>query len=475
MFILETALNKLSKEKSLRQDFDFHLFSQRAEMDSYSFNDLFEIMASPKINLDDLDDTFLYCEIGDVDKNGSAAAQKLNKDARTLLNENYFSKIEKGDIISVEKDQILLSKVRPNLKKYVRITEANSHVYFTSAFIKLKAKKIPIILYYCLRNQFYNAIMSISRQGKGYPTINEKDLVNLKFSKSIINSLCEHQDLINNEILCIEKQIDQLYEQITPIQRIIDSVLGDKFYFDYSKFDELKQISDYDISLVNFSNNPDLRFSAKFHRPAGEFVQQELNRITTKKIKHYLAEPIVLGASVSPSDYDENGEYQYLSMATIKNWEFDNEAAQYVSNSYSDSKSEKTIKGGDIILARSGEGTIGKVALIEQEDIKAVFADFTMRIRLKNYNLKFAYYYMRSMYFQYLIEIYKKGLGNNTNIFPIVVREFPLSDISLEEQQHIVNEIQAEIDKQSAIKNKIQSLRNQIDEIIENVIKSNNC
>ena len=90
-----------------------------------------------------------------------------------------------------------------------------------------------------------------------------------------------------------------------------------------------------------------------------------------------------------------------------------------------------------------------------------------MSIRLKDYNPKFAYYYMRSAYFQYLVEIYKKGLGNNTNIFPIVVREFPLIDIPIAEQQRIVDEIQAEIDKQNEIKNQIATLRMEIDKIVE--------
>ena len=158
-------------------------------------------------------------------------------------------------------------------------------------------------------------------------------------------------------------------------------------------------------------------------------------------------------------------------MATIKDWDYNNEEAQLVSDTYALSKADKTICKNDIILARSGEGIIGKVALIEDEDVKAVFADFTMRIRLKNYNQKFAYYYMRSMYFQYLVEVYKKGLGNNTNIFPIVIREFPLPDISLDAQQRFVDKIQSEIDKQTEIKSQIADYRNKIDDIIEKTIK----
>ena len=67
-------------------------------------------------------------------------------------------------------------------------------------------------------------------------------------------------------------------------------------------------------------------------------------------------------------------------------------------------------------------------------------------------------------------EIYKKGLGNNTNIFPIVIQDFPLIDISLDEQQRIVDEIHSEIAKQEDIKKQIADLRNQIDCIIEDAI-----
>lgn len=199
---------------------------------------------------------------------------------------------------------------------------------------------------------------------------------------------------------------------------------------------------------------------------------KQLTDLTDKKIKDFLSEPIVLGASVSPDDYSVEGDHYYISMATIKSWSFNPEGASTVSKEYSDAKSEKSIRKNDIILARSGEGTIGKVALIDSDEINGIFSDFTMRIRLKAYNPEFAYYYFRTSYFQYLVEIYKKGLGNNTNIFPIVVQELPLIDISLEEQQRIVDEIHSEIAKQNEIKSEISKLRARIDEIVENSITS---
>ena len=67
-------------------------------------------------------------------------------------------------------------------------------------------------------------------------------------------------------------------------------------------------------------------------------------------------------------------------------------------------------------------------------------------------------------------EIYKKGLGNNTNIFPIVVREFPLIDIPVYEQERIVAEIHAEINKQEKLKAGISDIQQQIDQIVEDCI-----
>lgn len=469
MRIQNIQLSSFSLEKTLRQDYDFHSYNIQTCQNYVKFDELFDIV-SIKSNCSDITEPFEYCEIGNVSKDGECEPVTLDFSNRQIEDEDYYKKIENGNIISVDKDDILLSKVRPNLKKHVRITDSNNAIFFTSAFIRLKPKKMPIVLYYCFRNTFYDNLMAIARQGKGYPTINEKDLRTLKFDKIVVDKLLANQDTISQDIIKIEDCINKKRNELVSIQRIIDKVFQSEFGFDYDKFEELKKIKRYNLGFANYSNNPDLRFSAKFHRPAGEYVENKLRRIGKKRFKHYLAEPIVLGASISPPEYDENGEYQYLSMATIKNWIFDSESAQYVADDYSDRKQDKTIKQGDIIFARSGEGTIGKVALIEDEDTKAVFADFTMRIRLQNYNKKFAYYYMRSTYFQYLVEIYKKGLGNNTNIFPIVIQEFPLPDISLEEQQRIVDEIKVEIDKQEEIKSQISVLRAEIDGIIEKVI-----
>lgn len=463
--------SEYSKESSNRFDVNFIDFNRREQKDTFLFNDFFTIQSFEKSNrlslLDNLDDNnFYYAEIGNVSKQGDVLPEKLNIDDRNDFVADYFKKIDKGDIQKVELGNILLAKVRPNLRKYVLIDQNNVGVYYTTAFINLKPKKLGKILYYSLRTIFFQDLMSISRQGKGYPTLNEKDLISLRFDKAIINKLEKQEKNILAQIEPIENKIRELKTQITPSQEVINKVFAREFKFDLAKFEELKKIKSYYLDLFHFGNNRDIRQSVKFHRNAGIFVYQQLKNITNKKIKNFISEPIVLGKGVSPDDYDENGEYFYIAMANVKNWQFESEDAKLVSKEFSNQNQNKTVLKNDILIARSGEGTIGKVALIDDEELKGIFADFTMRIRLENYNPLFAYYYFRTEYFQYLIEINKKGLGNNTNIFPSQIQEFPMIDIPLTRQRKIVDEIKSELDKQEIIKKNIDNESNKINDII---------
>lgn len=426
------------------------------------------------VNLSDiLEEDYCLCPYAeDVEYKGIPTGQSYVDEDGEIIDYQIVTKDNHPGRLkyTVNQDNILLSSLRLAKSPALNFTydKLDEYVFSNGYYIfRVKTGWDKRFVLYLLRSKKLKTLLDENiYRGIGISSYRLEDLFKIEVKKLTI----EEQQNALKYISPIEKQISDLKANIKDIQGIVDEVLQKEFHFDYAKFYQLKEIKNFSYSLSAFSLNPDLRFSAKFHRPAGDFVMQELLKVTSKKFKHFLSEPIVLGASVSPSDYDDNGDCYYLSMATIKNWAFEKESAQTVSNAYFEANREKNIKQWDILLARAGEGTIGKVALIESEDMQAVFADFTMRIRLKDYNPKFAYYYMRSAYFQYLVEIYKKGLGNNTNIFPIVVREFPLIDIPIVEQQRIVDEIQAEIDKQNEIKNHIAILRREIDKIIEDAV-----
>lgn len=458
MKILTNNLSEISAHKYLRCDYKYWNKIREVDFTQYLLlKDVFTIIkGTVQTEHYSLDKTTVpYIRISDIElKFGIDLSETVYLDEDAAIPEEKI--LKKDDLILA----VIGSVGKMALAEHV---QGGTHSNNT---VVLRAKNSDINMKFYEKlfqsNYYISYLLGVVSQ-KAQPNLQLYDLKNIKLPV-IDNSLILSTV---TRISPIEKQISDLKGNIKDIQGIVDEVFQKEFHFDYAKFYQLKEIKNFSYSLSSFSLNPDLRFSAKFHRPAGDFVMQELLKVTSKKFKHFLSESIILGASISPSDYDENGDCYYLSMATIKNWTFEKESAQTVSNNFYKANHEKTVKRGDILLARSGEGTIGKVALIESDDVQAVLADFTMRIRLKDYNPKFAYYYMRSAYFQYLVEIYKKGLGNNTNIFPIVVREFPLIDIPIAEQQRIVDEIRAEIDKQNEIKNQIATLRMEIDKIVE--------
>lgn len=153
-------------------------------------------------------------------------------------------------------------------------------------------------------------------------------------------------------------------------------------------------------------------------------------------------------------------------MATIKDRVFNPDAANKVCSDYWNANKRRfSIKKGDIIIARSGEGTIGKAAIIK-DDFDAIFCDFTMRVRVAGYNPFFLCYYINTEMFQSLIERDKKGLGNNTNIFPSQIKEFPIPDISLPRQDFITEKIDAIFTAQRAIDVEIDAKRKKIERLV---------
>lgn len=459
----------LAKEPSFRSDLSYLvpdiIVSQN---DYYRFGDLFDVVYDDSVNIGELG-IFEYAEIGNVSSSEDVSPILLDMDDQNELNACYFKKIKKGDIIKVHKDDILISKVRPYLKKIVFIDDSNCHIYYTSAFIHIHPRKCARILFYMLKGYFIHYVNSISRQGKGYPTLSEKDLNLMKFSKTKIDRVISNEFFLTSQISVFENKIRSLKENLISDEDIINEVLGNSFGWDYKTFSLQKLSRKYKIGFSDLSNNYDLRMSAKFHRPAGTFVYSDIEKTNCLRVKNFISAPITLGASVSPQDFDSSGVCYYISMATIKNYRVELDESQLLGDEYVkiSKNAKKKVKKGDILMTRSGVA-IGKFAVVE-EDMNAIHSDFTMKIRLKNINRDFAYYYFRSIYFQYLIEINYKGLQNN-NIFPNQIQEFPIPNISEECQQRIVENIKFKLEEQDKTKCEIEKLRLEIDKIVEAIL-----
>jgi hypothetical protein len=465
--VVKKRLSDFCSEESLRYDYKYISSFVTSSKDFYTYRNLFDFVPYEKVDIEELDN-FKYAEIGNVNKLGEVEPVELSFEDRQEENESLFKKIEKGDIINPKKDDILISKIRPYLNKNVLVYSDDE--YFTKAFIHIRPKINSELFYLVLRTKFIHQINAVSRQGKGYPTLKEDDIKSIRFPKQIVDALIKQEKELIDKISPIKGEINHLKDSKELAVNIINRVFGEEFDFDWDEFEKIKGERTYNSSILNFANNVDCRMGIRFHNKAGQYVQTFLEQITNKRIKDFISDPIVLGSSVSPKEYDEDGEYFYIAMSNIKTWAFDPEDCKKVSYNYSSNNLNKTVQKGDILLARSGEGTIGKVALIEDEEINGIFADFTQRIRFTGFDPLCAYYYFRSDFFQYLVYTHKKGLGNNTNIFPSQIKEFPMPDWDETKQAEIVEAIKTQLDKQRVIDRQIEEKQKAINKIIDEAI-----
>lgn len=469
---LTTSLKSIASNRNLRLDYRFLEFAEnKLPMDTTPFrkfiiklNNGKDVSKENYVSFNESD--IIYPTVNNF-KNGELVLNSV-----TFIDDDWLevnsSTLATDDVIISRSGTVGITFVW-NEDEINRIFNRNITAVPSGYLIVVQIDKdrlLPQFVKHYFSTELMKKYFSVFGVGKSQKNIAQPEILSIP----IPNLTTEKQRKIIGKISPIDIEIQQLKSQIKPDLEIINEIFTKEFDWDTAKFDELKNIHLMNITFSDFSNNIDNRFSFKFHNKAGVYVTNILKLQTSKRIKDYLAEDITLGKSISPSDYDQNGEQCYLSMADIKNWCFETEEAKTVSSNYFDTNPNKRIALNDIIMARSGEGTIGKVAIIDNEENEAVYADFTMRIRLKDYNTTFAYYYFRTDYFQYLVYTHKKGLGNNTNIFPSQVRELPIPEISLAEQEKIVNTIKSETDKQREFDKKINEKKEEINRLINDAI-----
>lgn len=469
-------LSDISKDMYGRMDVDYFAIQSKYDLESMdklrNYITFLESGKSIKASDYDMDTENIHVTVRNID------------DFQLNLEEPIYINDEKADKLSdyrLKIDDVVIAISSNCGSAFVYENELPLNLTLSHYLCRIRVKKDLLL-------EKYLVIFMQSKLCKDYFRSVETGKTIKNLAQNYISEMpifvpkISEQEKIISRVEPVLAEISDLKKSIESKRNIIDEVFKKYFGYDYDKFESLKSMTYYS-NYSQYGNNVDTRFSAKFHRPAGEFVYQELYSRPNKKIKKLLVLPMITGQGIETTDYDENGEYAYVSMADISSWKLDLNDIKYVSDVYAKKKLTKKIKGNptpistevevnDILLMRSGEGGIGKVAIVE-DDIKGIFCDFIIRMRFDEMQINplFAYFFFCTKYFQYLVEINKKGLGNNTNIFPNQIQEFPIPLISMEEQQVVIDKIVAELDKQKIIEEEIQKKRGKIEEILATVIK----
>jgi len=424
---IRTKINtsNFANESSIRIDFNYVNYLNNTDINSK----LSKFILAKENQTADPPEEFKYVEIGDLNSKGKISPNKVNLNIRNFDNEDLIKKIENGNIQSVEINDILISSVRPNLRKIIIIDEKINKYFFTKAFHKIKSRINPKICFYLLKYAYANTLNSIARMGKGYPTLKIDDILSAKINELSFLNFIKNEEKILKKINETESKIQKYSENLIDEKETINNLLEQTYKYNFKKILNNHYKKNYKTTFNNLGNSIDLRLGFKFKNP----LRDELIKICTSfakyKIKDFIEIPIKLGQTLTENNIDNLSDKHYLSMANIKSLYLNIDNTTKISEEFYDQFQDvNSTKLGDILLARSGEGTIGKVAVVDKE-IEGLFADFVMRIRLKEYPPNYAYYFFRSNIFQELINLTKKGLGNNTNIYPSDISELPLPNL----------------------------------------------
>ena len=415
----------------------------------------------------------------------SLGGEQINTDGTVNLSKipyisyKFYKKTDKGNVkdwdILICKDGALTGKtclvdfnVFPS--KEVMI---NEHVYILRGNEKINQK----FLFYLTRNNLFQLqIKDLAYRKKAQPGLNLEHLKRIKIP--LIPK--PTQDKIVAEIEPIEKNIKELKNKIAPAQKVINKVFARDFGFDLNLYNEFgkgmtagtqiaqnKTLKTFETDFNELARSGIFRFSTRFHNEPTKKLMDFLNRIETLDIKD-IVESFEKG--IQPK-YDTDGEIPVVKIANLKNGYIDFSDAEKISqNDFDKMGDKKKLKLNDIIICATGKISIGKIDFYDYENEAITSVDnYILRLN-KNYSPLFFTYFFRSILGYFQIERDFTGATNQIHLYWKQISKFKIPNIPLKNQQKIVDEIKAELDKQEEMKQKIEAERNKIDEMIEKAV-----
>lgn len=470
-------LNLLSSEQSLRYDFSFLEYkkNQLKLTDYYTFLELFDIVEKTNVDLESFNE-INYVEIGDISKQGDINPVKLDLLSRKEEFESYYKKIDKGDIIKVIEGDILISSIRPNLKKIVLIDNESQEYFYTKALIHLRPKIDPIIAYYLLRTVHFNFINSVSRIGKGYPTLKTDDLKTLTFNKEVIDSLLKLDTQKIKKDLCEIKNLIKAQENEADI---INEEFAKFFNYDKNLWKSFgkgmtagtqksfeKKLSIFKTKFEDLANSETLRFSSRFHRQEVKILESILKKHETTKVKFLLKNNEEIHRGTQPKN-SENGYIPVIKTGQLKNSYIDLSETDLVEKNFYNKQLKARVMNQDILMASTGKVSLGKIDIYAEEH-EAVCDGHISIIRVDNQKVlpEYFVYFFRSILGAFQIERDYTGATNQIELYANEINFFEIVNLSLEKQAEIVKKIKDRIQAQQKYTKQIEAKRSEIEKII---------
>lgn len=376
---------------------------------------------------------------------------------------------------AVSSEHILLSSLRLAKVPALNLSLANMGEYvFSNGFYSFKVQNgwDRRFVLYLLRNKRIKQLLDESiYRGIGISAFRSEDLLKIK----IRNVAIDVQQTAVTKITSIERVIKKKKTEILSHQEIIDKVFTAAFDIDSKILYDIaaeKSVLSKSSDLV--FNNSNIRFSFRWDKTVA--IQEKMIEMCThcKRLDRYI---ISTKNGWSPECSEAATLYRVLGIDAIQksailaleNVKFTDQTGKNVEL--------YTVKNGDFFVSRGNTTDLVAMASVadipEEDEEPIVFPDLMIRVEFNGQVNKL---YMAYAFNSFIGRLYFKYASKGKNQTMVKISQKELKDFYvpiplLDEQQRIVEKIQAEIDQQNAVKAEIIKLRSEIDSIIEEAIR----
>ena len=277
-------------------------------------------------------------------------------------------------------------------------------------------------------------------------------------------------------IIPLEKEMADIKKQLIDNDIIINDVFSDYFKYDKKIINKIHKGMTFgtqkngstkmSINKLCFKQLTDnkVRLSTRVNNPILNEVYKIINLDHCLLVKDVLKEPMHRGKSPK---YDSKGTVPVIKTAHVTNNGISNEFVEFVSDEFYDNKIDAQVHQNDLLLTSTGKPSIGKIDIVNNDDNAVADGHITIiRIDEKKYNPLFFMYYIRSILGYAQLEKEFVGCTNQVELYCDSLNNLYIPDISLDLQNEIVKHINTEINKQNAIREKIDKIM----EIIDNKV-----
>lgn len=471
MKAFKTTLFSLSKDRFLRNDEKYHKMLISGADNIFSTSIKENIRLSEVIQEDYTD--FSYDD--DIVYKGVPTGQTYIDEDGDIVD---FQPVTKDDHpgrlkYSVNSDNILISSLR--LAKSPALMFKNmdlSKYVFSNGFYIFKVKNgwnKKFVLYMLRSKRIKQLLDNNIYRGIGISAYRVDDLL----SCSVKKVSAEAQTIALKRIESIEIQVRELKSKLLSPQDIMNDVFIQEFGIDLSALQSIDSCRTINLKFSEFKqNNVNVRFSYRWNK--ARLIQERLISMVDccKSLGKYI---IKAKNGWSPECDDNATSYKVLSLDALSADTNLNLSCVKASDVENKDIEQFTINNEDFLVSR-GNGSdelVGLASIVhiqEEQESLIIYPDIMIRVELsEEIDKQYLAYMMNSSLGRLFFKYVSKG-SNKKKITPLELEQFVLPLPEIKRQQSIVSEIKAIFEIQTEIKDKIASLRKEIDKIIEETI-----